>query len=480
MSAASPSAPLTERLQRYGQEHLLRWWGELTSAERERFAAELERVDFERIAGLCRGRAEPAGRSDETPADKARRAASPRELIRLQRTKDEREEWRRAERRGRELLSSGKVGAILVAGGQGTRLGFPHPKGMFAIGPVSGKSLFQLFFESLQARSRSAGATIPYYIMTSDATHEETVAFLEAHRYFGSNPRDVRIFRQGNMPAADAATGRLLLEEKGRLSLSPDGHGGLLEALSRQDLLEDMRSRGIEFLYYHQVDNPTAIICDPVFLGFHELRRSSVSTKVVAKRSPEEKMGVAVEVDGRTQIIEYSDLPDEVARRTDTRGNLELWAGSTAMHVFSRAFLQELIDTGNELPFHLAHKKVPYLDENGRPVEPEEPNALKFERFIFDVLPRADCALVLEADRGREFNPVKNADGADSPKTSRAALVALHREWLLDASARIGEDVPVEISPLFAQNSDELRKKLKPGAVFDRATYLEPAPGEEF
>ncbi len=308
--------------------------------------------------------------------------------------------------------------------------------------------------------------------MTSDATHDETVAFFAEHNNFGLPAGDVFFFQQGNMPAVDAESGKLLIAGDQTLSTSPDGHGGMLTALAKSGLLAEMNRRGIEYLHYHQVDNPTAIVCDPVFLGFHAELGCDMSVKVVAKRSAAERMGVAVDVDGVTQIIEYSDLPLDVARKTDAAGALLLWAGSTAIHVFTRAFLDRLVDHGDALPFHVAHKKVPYCNADGKLINPERENAYKFERFIFDALPLATRARVLETDRAREFNPVKNASGDDSPETARAALASLFHGWLRAAGAQIDDATPVEISPLFALDVEDVRAKVKPGTKFSEPTFL--------
>ena len=387
-------------------------------------------------------------------------------MIRLPDSPAARTAWRAARDRGEAALRAGKVAAILVAGGQGTRLGSDLPKGMFPIAPISGKSLFQLFAEQVQARGWRCGVSIPYAIMTSDATHEETVRYWEQQRFFGLSAQDVRFFCQGNMPAVDEATGHALLAGPGQLALSPDGHGGLLAALQQSGLLDGFAARGIETLFYHQVDNPTTIVCDPAFLGWHLQESADVSTKVVAKVSAAEKMGVAVTVDGVTQVIEYSDLPPDVAAQVDEHGQLRIWAGSTAMHVFQREFLERMAGDESALPFHIARKAVPYWTANAGVVTPDQPNALKFERFIFDVLPRAKRALIVEADRAAEFNPVKNKDGADSPETARAGLQALYRSWLRAAGATIGDDVPIEISPLAALEAEDLVNRICPGARY--------------
>jgi UDP-N-acetylglucosamine/UDP-N-acetylgalactosamine diphosphorylase len=458
---------LREMLAAHGQEHLLRWWSELTPPQRDALRRQIESIDIDRVTALISGhRGEKRQVPQAAPADRVRRARPPASIVRLPSHPAEQTRWDEAQRVGEELLKAGRVGALLVAGGLGTRLGFDRPKGMFAMGPVSGAPLFQILAEQVVARSRRSGRPIPYFIMTSRATHDETVQFFAENRYFGLPAADVFFFQQGEMPAVDSATGRLLLSDRGTLSTSPDGHGGILAALARAGLLDEMAGRGIDYLHYHQVDNPTAVVCDPAFLGFHRLLQSEMSTKVVAKRTAAERMGVVVDVDGRTEVIEYSELPPEVAAQTDPRGSLLLWAGNTAIHAFDRQFLERIAGGELALPFHIAHKKVPFCDENGQVVHPEKENAWKFERFIFDALPVARRALVLETDRQREFNPVKNATGDDSPQTAQRALVSLFRAWLQEAGAVIDQSSPVEISPLFALDRRELCTKIKPGTRF--------------
>lgn len=446
---------ITERLDFYRQEHLLAGWDLLPAEQQAAFTAQLETIDFDHLVNLLDQQKLNPSSMGESPAQRARRAQAPSSLVRQPESAADQVRWRAATEHGEQLLREGKVGAILVAGGQGSRLGYEHPKGMFPLGPVSEASLFQLLCEQLLARARRAECSIPYYVMTSDATHQETIAFFEQHEYFGLPSSDVQFFPQGNMPAVDAQTGQLLLSQPGQLAMSPDGHGGLLGALQAARLLDDMRERGIEYLYYHQVDNPLAIVCDPAYLGWHAEHAAEVSTKVVAKLSPEDKMGVAVDVDGVTQIIEYSDLPMDVAQRRTASGELELWAGSTAIHIFNLEFLQRLVTGPWELPFHIAHKAVPYHAPGQGIVNPSQPNAYKFERFIFDILPQARKALIVEADRKREFNPLKNAEGVHSPDDVRRSLVDMHRDWARRAGRPIPDHTAVEISPLVALDTDD-------------------------
>ncbi|WP_437230014.1 UTP--glucose-1-phosphate uridylyltransferase [Planctomicrobium sp. SH661] len=459
-------------LQQAGQEHLVQFWDELNPSQQQTLAEQIQEIDFPLMQRLI-AQAKSPHSAGESVADKAARATSPQQLVRIPRSQADREQQKKAGEIGKELLSSGKVGAILVAGGQGSRLGFDEPKGMFPIGPVSDRTLFQIHCEQILARSLQVGAQIPYFIMTSEATHRPTVKFFEQNRYFGLSEDNVFFFQQSSLPAVDAETGKMLMERKDRIGTSPDGHGGMLRALERSGMLGVMRDREIEHLYYHQVDNPTAIVCDPVLLGHHLLSHSDLTTKVVAKVSPEEKMGVLASVDGKTEIIEYSDLPVEQSKRKQADGTLVFWAGNTAIHVFKRRFIEKLLGDELSLPFHVAHKKVACLDESGNPVSPSEPNAFKFEQFIFDALPHAKVALVVEGSRKREFNPVKNAEGSDSPATSRAALLSMAREWIEAAGGIVEKDVPIEISPLFALDAHELQTRLDPGQIFKKPTVLE-------
>ena len=238
-----------------------------------------------------------------------------------------------------------------------------------------------------------------------------------------------------------------------------------------------MRERGVRTLFYFQVDNPLVKIADPAFIGLHRQADAEVSFKVIEKLVPDEKVGVVVRVDGRAQVIEYSDLPPELAERRSPEGNLELWAGSIAVHIFERAFIERIVGQ-LQLPFHRALKKVPYVDESGALVQPTGPNAMKFERFIFDALPLAERWTMVETDRAVEFEPLKNAMGPDSPATVRQRMSDLFADWLERAGAtvprRSNGTVPfgIEISPLFALDDEELRSKLEPGLVVEAPLYL--------
>lgn len=461
---------LFDRLAAVGQQETLRFWDELDESQRARLTGQIDALDLELVAKLylernavedyrslaARAEPPPAFRLDDDDATISRDAA--REL-------------------GVRALSAGKVGAILVAGGQGSRLGFEHPKGMFSIGPVSGHSLFQILFEKLAATCSRYGTPIPLYVMTSDATHDETVAYLEENRFFGLPRSDVRFFQQGNLPAVDAATGKLLLESRGSLALSPDGHGGMLSALDRSGSLADIQTRGLEQLFYFQVDNPLVDMCDPLFIGYHLASGSEMSTQVIAKSAGDDRVGNVVAIDGKVQIIEYSDLPAAAGEQRNADGSLRLWAGSVAVHVFDVAFLAKMAATQGGMPFHVARKAVAHIDERGEVVAPagDAKNAIKFEQFIFDLLPAAKRSIVMEVSGPDSFGPVKNASGAkkDSPESARSQMVALHRKWLTAAGAEIAANVDVEIRPTFALDAEQVAARIELPCVVKEATLFE-------
>lgn len=458
---SSVPAHLLQTLSHYQQTRLLASLDLLPPADVTRLVSQLIDVDFDLLQTAWRSATEnPA---PVTAADRAEQAAAPSRVVRQPASDADQQDWATARTIGQQALAAGTVAVITVAGGQGTRLGFEHPKGMFPIGPVSQRTLFQIFAEQILARRRKHQAELPWCIMTSDATHTETVAFFQQHNFFDLAPDSVHFFQQGSLPALDAATGQLLLAAPGELALSPDGHGGLVTALAKSGLLTLLQAKGVQHLYYHQVDNPTAIVADPALLGFHIRQQSQATTCVVCKTSPTERMGVLVDLQGRTEIIEYSELTAEQAARCDATGQWIFWAGNTAIHVFDRQFLESLSQAGNQLPLHIARKQVTCVDEHGQPVPADpsgQPNAIKLERFIFDALPMAARTLIVEGNREREFNPVKNKSGSDSAETCRAALSRIAREWMQAAGLPVGPHDILEISPLQALDAEDLAARV--------------------
>lgn len=454
-----------ERLSRYRQEHLLSGWDHLADAEREELLRQISRIDFEQLAQLH------ARREATAAALPQRSRIEPMPVLPATCPPEVRQT-------GEEALRQGRIGVLLVAGGQGSRLNFDRPKGMFPVGPVRDTTLFRIHAEKVLALSRRHGVSVPLFIMTSPATHAETEAYFETEGYFGLSPRDVFFFQQGTMPAVDLASGRVLLEQPGQIFLSPNGHGGILTALAETGMLNELEARGVQHLFYFQVDNPLVKIGDAGFVGRHIASRSQASSKVVFKEEPGEKVGVLALIDGRCGIIEYSDLPAEIAAERDEQGILRFRAGSPAIHIFEVAFLR-WVTAGKKLAFHIARKKVPHHDpESGQRIVPATENALKFELFIFDALPLAERSLAMETSRFEEFAPLKNASGPDSPATVKAAISRLHAGWLKAAGAKLpftskGEPAfPIEISPLFALDAEECANKIAPGQAFDGPTYL--------
>jgi UDP-N-acetylglucosamine/UDP-N-acetylgalactosamine diphosphorylase len=459
---------LSELLAEFGQQHVLRHWAELDDVQRETLASQLNEIDLTELARLI------SGKDKHTDfAALAMRASSPPAV----RADGSGAEWSpaQARQRGEDALRKGELGAVIVAGGQGTRLGFDQPKGMFPIGPVSGRTLFQFFADRLLAVNEKYGCRIPLYIMTSDATDQQTREYFAANNNLGVPDEDLSIFKQGVMPAVDSVTGELLLQSPSSLALSPDGHGGTVSALDRCGCLTDAASRGIAHLAYIQVDNPLANLCEPELIGHHLMAASEMTTQVVRKRYPMEKVGNVVLVDGQVQIIEYSDLPTPAAEAVNKDGSLKLWAGNIAVHLFGVDFLRGVAAQADSLPFHRALKKVPYCDEQGQLVSPDQPNATKFERFIFDLLPIAKNAFVVESLASEAFAPVKNADGSptDTPNAAKKAIADLHREWLEQAGVCVDQGVQVEINSKLALSSDDLKGKIRTNLRIDADRYFD-------
>lgn len=442
-----------------GQDHVFRFWESLTEPQRRQLLEDLSCINLAQLPGLVKlvrgGASESHNLSDLQPAKVTGRDSVTEEVVAL----------------GRKLISENRVAAFTVAGGQGTRLGFDGPKGAFPISPIRDKTLFQLFAESILATERRYGAAIPWYIMTSPGNDAETQAFLARHQFFGLRADRVRFFKQGVMPAFEA-DGRILMEEKHRVALSPDGHGGSLLAMATSGVLADMASHGIEYISYFQVDNPLVSCIDPVFIGLHASSGAEMSSKTLPKADDLEKVGNFAMLGDRQVVIEYSDLPEALARARNGDGTRKFDAANIAIHVLSRSFVDRLTADRSSfaLPWHLARKKAPCVDmESGERVEPSSPNAVKLEAFVFDALPLARHAALLGTAREDEFSPVKNKDGVDSVETSRRDLSRRAARWLRHAGVKLpgnpsdDDSVTCEISPLVALDADSLLERVRNG-----------------
>lgn len=437
---------LAGELQSSGQDHIVRHLATLEDETAQRLREQLARFDYELVRKLS------ALASDSTD-DNTELDVEPTPPVRASRPP---EEIAAARSVGEAAIRNGEVGVFLVAGGQGSRLRYDGPKGCYEIGPVSGKSLFQIHAEKVLASNRRYDTQIPLFIMTSETNDAAVRAFFEANGFFGLPEGDVFFCTQRMLPAFDTA-GRFLLDATDHVFVNPDGHGGSYFALLSSGSFGEMERRGIRHLSYFQVDNPMVSIVDPVFIGEHVRTGSEMSSKVLSKREPMEKLGVFGYVDGEFRVVEYTELTCEQQKDALPDGSLKYAFGSIAIHVLDVAFARRMAET--DLPFHMARKRIVHLGEGGEMIEPDGPNGIKFERFVFDGIPLANNPLVMEILREDEFAPVKNFEGDDSPETARAAMVDEHRRWLAAARDDVPCDLVVEISPLFALDADQVKLK---------------------
>lgn len=438
-------------LDRYNQQHIASHYRTLSKGEQSQLLTNTDGLDFDLVHRLHKdyGRTEDASLM-AGDLESAR-------IIPLSKSDEDRICRERARAAGISLLRQGTVAVLIVAGGQGARLGHDKPKGTFPISPVTNKTLFQLFAEQVKAICGRYGSSLPLLIMTSRENHNATISFFEAHHYFGMDGRDVFFFQQGVLPTL-SPDGRLLLKDKTHFLTNPDGHGGSLKALSASGLLQKLADRGITEIFYCQVDNPLVKIADPAFLGYHVLANSECSTKVVRRTSIEEKVGVYASLRARDRILEYSDFGGSHMEALDKNGQILFWAGNTAIHVLNVAFVRRLNEGGFILPYHCARKVVEWATPEGGRTQGE---GWKFETFVFDAIPLAERTCCIEVDRAEEFSPVKNRTGPDSPETARRAMDTLFKGWLAGAGITVSHQALVEISPLFALDEQEFVTKAK-------------------
>ena len=424
-----------------GQEHVLAYWKKLAKGERQELLAQISTLDpksLKRCAAALKTGGDTFDSSKGTAPTVAELAG---------------EERAKAVAAGEKELKAGRVAALLVAGGQGSRLGYDGPKGCYSIGPITGAPLFYFHARKILARTIRYGAPIPFYVMTSEANDAATRRCFEENDFFGLNPDDVFFFTQGMWPGM-TKEGKIILDAPGHVFMSPDGHGGLLAALKRSGALDDMKARGIKSVFFFQVDNPLVEIADPAFIGYHVLQKSEYSLKLCAKRDPFEKVGMPMQFGSSYRMVEYSEMTKEQCLRKAGR-NLYFRYGSPAIHVFDRAFLAR--EAAKAMPLHLAFKKIPFV-EDGAIIKPTEPNGYKFEKFIFDILPNAKRAAFLAFDQKEEFSPVKNAEGSDSPVTCRADLQAKWAKWLAAIGVKVPKGLPIEIDPVYALDAADLKR----------------------
>ncbi|GAA5884448.1 hypothetical protein JCM6882_005256 [Rhodosporidiobolus microsporus] len=389
---------------------------------------------------------------------------------------------------GLQAVRDGKVGVLLMAGGQGTRLGSSAPKGCYDIDLPSHKSLFQLQAERIKRLEVVAGAgkAVPWYIMTSGPTRKPTEDFFSQNSYFGLAKENVVFFEQGVLPCL-TDDGKIFLDTPSSVAVAPDGNGGLYAALkaplspsSTTTVLSDLSSRGIEYLHAYCVDNCLVRVADPVFLGSCIARQADCGAKVVKKTVPTESVGVVAQKSGKFAVVEYSEISKEMSERKDENGDLAFRAANIANHFYTRAFLEEVANYDEtRMPFHIARKKIPHVDlSSGETVKPSKPNGMKLEQFVFDVFPFVPSFALLEVERSQEFSPLKNAPGtgSDDPETSRRDLLSENKRWLEAAGASVEDGVEVELSPLVSYAGEGLESakglSIKKSGIVDKVEDL--------
>lgn len=436
-------------LKNNNQEHLLKFWDQLNESQKNNFIKQIESIDFKMLNILYKRVLNNKKLTENISIE-------PATVISLAERKSHDAEMKR---KGEELLKGGKIAVFLVAGGQGSRLGFNGPKGSYPISPVKKKSLFQLHAEKIIALNNKYAINIPWYIMTSKTNHDDTIAFFESNNFFGLGKQNVMFFKQDLIPAVDKE-GKLFLAKKDEIFMSPNGHGGSLKALWDSGAYNDMVKKGIESIFYFQVDNVLIKIADPAFIGYHKSEGAEMSSKVIRKAYPEEKLGVICRINGEVGVIEYSDLSENDTYVKDTYGELKYWAGSIAIHMIETRFIKKINKQGFKLPYHIAEKTIPYINQKGEQVNPRDKNGYKFETFVFDALHYCHKTTTIEVEREDEFSALKNKTGVDSEQTSIKDMNAMFKRWLKKAGKTIADSVQnIEISALFANDEDELLDK---------------------
>lgn len=391
-----------EKLTAAGQEHAMQYYEELTKEQQELLLAQIEATDFSVLSSL-KNRKEENTRGKITP------------LAAMQRTQicEKEAEFRAI---GLDAIKKGKVGAVLLAGGMGTRLGSDNPKGMYNIGLTKEVYIFQRLIENLMDVVKEADAWVPLYVMTSDKNHEATVGFLKEHDFFGYREEYVTFFMQEMAPACDYQ-GKVYLEEKWKISTSPNGNGGWYSSMYKWGIAQKALEDGVEWLNVFAVDNVLQRIADPCFVGAVIANQCAAGAKVVRKCAPDEKIGVMCLEDGRPSIVEYYELTEELMNAKDENGDPAYYFGVILNYLFRVADLEKIRE--KNLPLHIVEKKIPYLGAEGRKVKPEVPNGYKFEQLVLDMIYELDSCLPFEVVRNKEFAPIKNATGIDSVESAR-------------------------------------------------------------
>ena len=394
-----------EKLAQYGQEHVLKYYDELSDEEKAALLLQIEETDMS-ILAACK----------DIAALTQKGAISPLAAMEVSEIEEKKESFKQT---GIEAIQQGKVAAVLLAGGMGTRLGSDDPKGMYNIGITRELYIFECLVNNMMDVVKQAGSWVHWFIMTSDKNNESTIKFLTEKNFFGYNADYIHFFKQ-DMAAATDYEGKIYLEEKGKLSTSPNGNGGWFSSLKNSGLLDVIKENGIEWLNVFAVDNVLQRIADPVFVGATLQNNVAVGAKVVRKNAPDEKVGVLCLEDGRPSIVEYYELTEELMNAKDAKGDPAYNFGVILNYLFRATDLEALL--GGKMPLHIVEKKIPCLDESGELVKPETPNGYKYETLVIDMIHMLDSCLPFEVERNKEFAPIKNKTGIDSVESAQALL----------------------------------------------------------
>ncbi|KAL8671493.1 MAG: hypothetical protein Q9168_004007 [Polycauliona sp. 1 TL-2023] len=462
---------LKDNYAKAGQDHVFAFYDDLSTAEKAGLFERLKSFDPQYINEITQKALHPPQTSDgsqETTLEPLPEAAT---ASILDSEEKDVQSWYTS---GLEYVSKGQVAVVLMAGGQGTRLGSSDPKGCFNIGLPSQKSLFQIQAERIwkvqqlaEKQSGEKDISIPWYVMTSGPTRRATEQYFEEHNYFGLQKDNVSIFEQGVLPCI-SNDGKILLETKAKVAVAPDGNGGIYQALLTSKVRTDMRKRGIRHIHAYCVDNCLVKVADPVFIGFAASKDVDIATKVVRKRNAKESVGLILQKNGKPDVVEYSEMDDKTAEAKDPKHPdlLKFRAANIVNHYYSFRFLESIEDWAHKLPHHVARKKIPYVDiEKGETVKPEKPNGIKLEQFVFDVFPLLSLEkfACMEVKREDEFSPLKNAKGTgeDDPDTSKQDILNQGRRWVQNVggiveSEAAPEETGVEVSPLVSYGGESL------------------------
>ncbi|KAG8954315.1 UDP-N-acetylglucosamine pyrophosphorylase [Tulasnella sp. 419] len=478
---------LKRRFEAAGQGHVFQFWSTLSPEEQSALYAQLQALDVERVNRIWQISVEAEKEASSGLAQEEIEPLPENAFDTIVGAPDKEAEWRAI---GLKAIAAGQVGVLLMAGGQGTRLGSSDPKGCYDIGLPSHKSLFQYQAERIarlqSVAEREAGApegsvVIPWYVMTSGPTRKPTVDFFKRHNYFGLDPKNIIFFEQGTLPCL-TMDGKILLDTPSRIAVAPDGNGGLYAALraplsseTSTTVLSDLASRNISYIHAYCVDNCLVRVADPTFIGFSISKGADVAAKVVRKCYPTESVGVVALRGEKFGVIEYSEISKAQSELRDKKtGELAFRAANIANHFYTLDFLKQVESFEDQMAFHIARKKIPHVDlASGSLVKPSSPNGMKLEMFVFDVFPFAKSMMVLEVERKEEFSPLKNAPGtgSDDPETSRKDLLAQQLRFLENAGAQVASDAEIEISPLLSYAGEGL--EIVKGRSFARSGIAE-------